>query len=241
MSLSRFQLRSAWHHFRQVVTGLGPLSLSDGVGKAVSFLLTVYLARVLGEAGFGLMGYVQSLFVYVALAGDLGVGAWAARETARGGASEATLIKPAMLKFLLSMLAALSASVVAWIVVPPSTAALCTLCFSAIILQSLNLEWFLLGKERFKILSAQRILRSITLLALMVSMVRGPLHITSVFVRSGSHGIRFLLRIMDIYCASFSSFFRCQTDPYPIDTAWSLIYSHSDILYDRYGTDWNIL
>ena len=71
-------------------------------GKGLLFLVTVYLARVLGAANFGLFSFAQAITSYCWMGVDLGVNMYGSREIAKDKATASEIINPLITLRLLS-------------------------------------------------------------------------------------------------------------------------------------------
>jgi O-antigen/teichoic acid export membrane protein len=69
--------------FARVLSGFAALAAGEVVDKLIAAAVSIYLARVLTAAGFGLVGYATALATYFVLGVDLGLDFLATREVAR--------------------------------------------------------------------------------------------------------------------------------------------------------------
>jgi O-antigen/teichoic acid export membrane protein len=68
---------------RQILRNVGALTAARGVSAVCTFITTVYLARVLEPAGYGILNWGLAFLAYFNFAADLGMGVYAMREVAR--------------------------------------------------------------------------------------------------------------------------------------------------------------
>ncbi len=67
----------------QILKNVGALTAARGVTAVATFVTTVYLARVLEPAGYGILNWGLAFLAYFTFAADLGMGVYAMREVAR--------------------------------------------------------------------------------------------------------------------------------------------------------------
>jgi O-antigen/teichoic acid export membrane protein len=65
----------------------GALLMGEVATRALQFAVTVYVARTVGAAGFGLLAFAQVLLMFLAVVGDGGLGTYGVREMARAHTS----------------------------------------------------------------------------------------------------------------------------------------------------------
>ncbi len=126
------------------------LSLGDGLSKVLYFLSFVYLARVLGVEGYGVLEFSVSIVAYFLLLADSGMEIWGMRAIAQGQDFRLLIGKILPMKSLL----ALFSMVVLIGLLPflpnyPSLKLILLLYGVSLFAQALSLKWVLMGQERY--------------------------------------------------------------------------------------------
>lgn len=128
------------------------LSLGQLAGRAIGALTTIYLARVLLDAGFGAIAFAGSLLTYGILIVDFGLDMLGSREVAR-----ARQPLPALIGAIVSWRLLLSLPAIAALAIfigladlSPTTKAVSLIYSLALFTYSLDLSWVLLGAERMR-------------------------------------------------------------------------------------------
>ncbi|MEO0106707.1 MAG: flippase [candidate division WOR-3 bacterium] len=80
------------------------LFLSDAVSHLLGFIATVYIARILGIAGFGKISYGLTFLTYALLFGNLGLTTIGAREVAKNGNNLKIISEILGLRFFLALI-----------------------------------------------------------------------------------------------------------------------------------------
>jgi len=144
---------------RRVAKNLFALFIGEAVSSGLAFLITILLARRLGDEGFGRLAFVQAMMVYFTLLTDMGLSTFGAREIARmpeKAAEIAGRIFSIRLTFALVLIVLFSAGL--WFY--PVPAEMKWLCFGsilALLTQALNPEFAFQGTERMSGIAAWRI------------------------------------------------------------------------------------
>lgn len=143
------------------------LLIGDGVSRLIGFLSTVYLARVLGVADFGVVAIGLSALAYAMWASDVGLGMIGAREFAKSPADRITTMASLVwLRVILSLVTITVGTSLVYFLYGPSTSGLvvCVFLFSAFS-TALALDWYYQGLQQTAPIALARIIFSVTYLA----------------------------------------------------------------------------
>ena len=163
---------------RQLNRNLLPLILGNGVALALSLATTTYLARRLGQAGFGVFSFAQSIATYAALVLDLGLTTYGNRAVARDPQLAPDLIADiqavrCVVAGTVAMLALVALSGMAGRIGPgPWQVVLISLLW--VLPFEGAPEWFFLGSQRMSTVSAGKVTLFGAVLIFTVMTVRGP-------------------------------------------------------------------
>ncbi len=232
------------------------VTISDVGSKGLGFLATVFIARTLGPASYGLITVALSALGYLMWVADLGLSNIGVRETAREADQRTFRAREIFVTklciglgvFLLSFwilplleLGALQTEIIRWYL------------FS-ILVYTVSIEWLFNGKQEYGKLAIAKILQAALYLLLVYLMVSGPDQITLIpkayLISLGASTILLfiLLKTIQFRTLSFRSFrsvkdlmlkgsyvglggFFAQTVNLlpPIVIAWALSYAESGV------------
>lgn len=167
---------------KRVAKNLFALFTGEAVSSGLAFLITILLARRLGDEGFGRLAFVQAMMVYFTLLTDMGLSTFGAREIARSPEKAAQLsgqIFSIRLFFAICLILLFSAGL--WFY--PASAEIKWLCFGsilALLTQALNPEFVFQGTERMSGIATWRILVHIFYLVLVFFLISGRSDLWSV-------------------------------------------------------------
>ena len=146
----------------------------DVGGRAVGFLVTLYLARVLAPASFGIINIGRAVLGYLSLLGSPGI---QMVETRNAAAADGGM--PARAGAILSMrlvlspiLVCLTYAMMVLVGVPDATRDVIALYSLSLIPMALSLDWLFLGKENFRGVMMSRLLNSIVFGLFVLILVR---------------------------------------------------------------------
>ncbi len=151
------------------------LVLSEVTSKSLVFLGTVYLARVLGKAGFGLFSLSLAVGVYFGVVADIGVEAYGVRAVAQRREQTNELYNTLnSLRFILSIVLLVFFFVVLYFVNTPLEKKLILLAgaFYAVA-YSLSSDWVFRGMEKMQYIFVGRITASLAFLGGIYLLVKG--------------------------------------------------------------------
>jgi O-antigen/teichoic acid export membrane protein len=149
--------------------------ISQAGGKGLFFIVTVYLARVLGTEEYGLLIYAQSIVLYFWIAADLGVNMYGSREIARAKSEAPDIINPLLTLRIISGLVVFLISMILLnlLVHSPVERLLFTGCAFYLITRSISIDWVMSGFEKFKYIAISNFTTFIAMLLMMLALVKG--------------------------------------------------------------------
>jgi len=151
------------------------LSLSDAASHFLGFLATVYIARILGAAGFGKISYALAFLNYALLFGNLGLTTIATREIARDRNNTAMVGDITSLRLILAG-AIFILILIAGLVLPgdPNTKMLVILYGLCVFPFAVYLEFVFQGREEMGYLSLARIIQYGSYVIALYLFLRDP-------------------------------------------------------------------
>ena len=175
------------------------LTLSDAASHFLGFLATVYIARILGAAGFGNISYALAFLNYALLFGNLGLTTIATREIARDRNNTAMVGDITGLRLILAG-AIFILILAAGLVLPgdPNTRMLVILYGLCVFPFAFYLEFVFQGREEMGVLSLGRIIQYGSYVVALYLFLRNPSRILAVpmaFFASYVLGACFLLAV----------------------------------------------
>jgi PST family polysaccharide transporter len=149
---------------------------ADAAARVAGFATTVYLARVLGPAAFGLAMIGASLLVYLSLMAGPGFPQVETRNTARPGWMTPARVDAILtLRTLLSLFLAVAWMIVLLLVSAPGDARTVILLYVLSLFPlALALDWWFQGKERFGDAGAYKVIGAVAYGLTAFFLVRGP-------------------------------------------------------------------
>ncbi len=149
--------------------------LGGEVGARIfGFLVSAYLARVLGVGGFGQIGFALAMFAYATMATKLGLLTVGVKDIAQNRDRVTELTGNIITLRLALGLAAATAMVVLGLVLRkgPTVRALLIILGAGVVLQCLLIEWVFTAVERTGYISVARIVTSAVYFGLALTLVR---------------------------------------------------------------------
>jgi O-antigen/teichoic acid export membrane protein len=160
------------------------LSLAGGAiaARAVAFVGTAFVARQLGPAAFGIIGFATAICGYLSIAVSAGFNDVGAREIARRPAEAAAIAGGVTVVRVLLATAAFLLTIAAALVLPkPAIVKLVVvvtgLSFFAL---ALDTSWVYKGLERTRRVAAAQIIGQLLFVAAVLAVVRTPDHVVAV-------------------------------------------------------------
>ena len=163
------------------------LLLNQGGSQVLSFVGTLYLARILGVASFGVYSLALAIGQYLAIVGDFGTSVYGTRLIA-ARRKQAAIIFPQM--FTMRLMASVGVFFVFWLILyflQPEQHTYWMIFWGGflVIANSINSEWFLKGVERMELVTAGNFVISLTFIISILLMVNDNGDATTaIFMRS---------------------------------------------------------
>ncbi len=145
----------------------------DAGGRAIGFLVTLYLARVLAPSSFGIMNIGLAVLGYLSLVGSPGIQIVETRNAAAeaGGMPQRVGAVLSMRLVLAAVLIPLTCAGVSWSGVPETTRDVVMLYSLSLIPMALSLDWLFQGKEDFRGVMLSRILNAVVFAVVIFLLV----------------------------------------------------------------------
>jgi O-antigen/teichoic acid export membrane protein len=185
---------------KKPVSNILAILAGDVGGRAIGFLVTLYLARVLAPASFGIINIGMAVLGYLSLLGSPGI---QMVETRNAAAAEGGM--PARAGAILSMrlamaplLVCLTYAVVTLGGVPDPTREVIVLYSLSLIPMALSLDWLFQGKEDFRGVMMSRLVSSVVfgLFVLLFVRTESQIRLTPVAFLAGNAAGTLLLGVM---------------------------------------------
>jgi len=150
----------------RVTTNFFWLFVSEAISKGLTFIGTLYLARVLGAEGFGLFSLSLSVAIYLWIIADLGVSLYGLREVAKDQArvQEYLQVLNSMRIFTALVLFLMLGIAILFIPMSPVTKKVIMAGSLYVIAYALSSDWLLRGIERIKYVAFGNMLLACTFL-----------------------------------------------------------------------------
>jgi PST family polysaccharide transporter len=144
--------------------------------KGSLFLVTLRLADRLTTADFGEFSFMQTVFMFLWMGTDLGLGMYATREVARSPAGAGRFARTfSQMRFFLALALAVPAlALIAAFGRGELQLALAAGFSLYLVARAVQLDWLLRGLERYRALAVVNILMGVGVVALTWAMIRGP-------------------------------------------------------------------
>ena len=144
-------------------------------GKGALFLVTVYLAGVLGAERFGVFSFLQTIFVFLWMGVDLGLNMYATREVARNREDIARLLAD-LTAMRLAMALVLGAMALAGLYFRSDTPTMyLTIVFVLyLVVRAVQPDWLLRGLELYRALAFANVATAVLQLTATYLLIDGP-------------------------------------------------------------------
>ncbi len=162
--------------FKRIGSNFGWSIISEVGGKGFLYLATVYLARVLGAANFGLFTFAQTITSYCWLGVDLGVNMYGAREIAKSKVNAPIVINPLLTLRIFSgitLFSVYSLSIYLLFQDDPLKRLIFAGFAFYLLTRSLNLDWVMRGFEKFNFIALGNFSTFLSILFFLFIFVRG--------------------------------------------------------------------
>jgi O-antigen/teichoic acid export membrane protein len=152
------------------------LFAGEAASRVFGFLTTALLARRLGVDGFGQIGFAAAVMAYGVVLTDIGLMTMGTRGAARDRLSVPSLIGTIVpLRLALGLGAGLVMVLLALVLPQPATVRwLLALYATAVVVQSLVVEWVFIGIEKMAFVAMGRILTNSAYFGLVLALVKSP-------------------------------------------------------------------
>ncbi len=150
------------------------LSLSEVISKSLMFFGTIYLARVLGNAGFGLFSFSLAVGVYFWVVSDVGITQYGVREVARNKEKAGKLYNTLnSMRFILALLLFIVFSCILYFAdIPLEKKTILLSGASFAVAYSLSSDWVFRGMEKMQYIFIGRIATSLSFLVGIYLLVK---------------------------------------------------------------------
>lgn len=151
------------------------LSIGDFIAKTLNFLAFVYLARVLGVDGYGVLEFALSILTYFLLFADGGLELWATRESASCQDMRNLVARVVPLRSILAV--GSFCLLLTFLIVLPSYPGLRTVLILfglTLFTQAINLKWVFMGQEKMTRVAAGLVIAQIVFAASIFVFIHSP-------------------------------------------------------------------
>jgi O-antigen/teichoic acid export membrane protein len=163
------QLSSPFKNILRLATG-------DLLAKATSFFAFVYLARILGVAGFGVLEFAGSVLAYLLLIADGGLEMWGTREAANADNIPALAGRVLPLRLLLASISfALLLAVLPFFPNYPYLKPVLLIYGLSVFAAAVNLKWIFIGQQRMTGVARGLVIAQVLFAALVLIFVHKPI------------------------------------------------------------------
>jgi O-antigen/teichoic acid export membrane protein len=166
-----------------------------------SFIIVVYLARVLGVENFGLLNFAQAILIYLLLFVDAGFSTYGTREVARSKEKASQLaINIIIIKIIMSItIYLLSIIVVSFLPIKLGLKFLFAATFLLVISKNTSPEWIFQGIERFEYSGLEKIATRAILVVFIFLLVKNANDLVRVplleFIVGGTIALIFIFQL----------------------------------------------
>lgn len=151
-----------------ILKNLFSISLAEFANKGITFILTAYLARILGTAGYGMLSNVNAILLYALLVVNLGFDIIGMRDIAKvQNNDERSYFVNNIVTLKLALAVVTFTLLIAYIVIFNNPLLVKTaLLFGGfqLLAASFQIDWFYQGIERMEILGIRKVCISVTTL-----------------------------------------------------------------------------
>jgi O-antigen/teichoic acid export membrane protein len=188
---------------RRVARSVGVLFVGETTAQALGFVLTAYLARVLGPAGFGVWVFATAVITYLGMVVESGADTWGMREIS-ASLSRVRESLDAVIAFRLVVAAIAGTLLViaanAFVATPDRRVAL-TFGLLSLLAMALQSHWVLRSLEVNVPVAAASAAQRIIVMLLAVTLVRAPADARYVTLWQGSAEVLTALGLLTVVAA----------------------------------------
>ena len=151
-------------------------ALGDTGTRLIGFLVTVYLARVLGPSAFGVVSLGLAVLGYLAQLSGSGIQLLEARNTAAEQEVDPQRVSSVVsVRLVLGAAIILIATAISFLFVDSGETRDIVLLYALTLVPlALYIDWFFQGKERFEILSVSKLVNSLISAVVVWILIKGP-------------------------------------------------------------------
>ena len=155
------------------------LSAAQIMSQAILFLIIIYLARILGAAGFGKIAFAQAVVLYFSLLANLGLSTLGTREVARNrGEMDSYVGNILSLRLVLALLSFFLLFIFVGLIKKPTEVKYLIILFGLSLFPSASLlDWLFRGIEKMGSIGISRILDKLFYAGLIFFLVKDAKHI----------------------------------------------------------------
>jgi len=185
---------------RRILKNFISLSGANIICKALAFISTAYLARVLSAEGFGILGFAQAVIVYFQLLLNQGLDTYGTREIARNSKDIPRYVNNILtIRLVLSILSYSLLALLTFLIPKPMIVKGAILILGLKLFEiAFNIKWVFQGTERMEWIGISRIIQQLLFVAGVLLLIKKPEQILSVptlQVGTGAVGVVALLYI----------------------------------------------
>jgi len=178
------------------------------ISGAASFFSTIYLARVLEVAAFGLLNFAQAFLAYLLLMVDSGLSVFGMREIAREKEKVGIIFTNLLaLRLLIALFIFLFACIILlWLPLPNYLRLFFGATFSIVLYRALNTEWVFQGMEKMKYVAFAKVSLSLLSLFLIFLLIRSSSDLVKVPIIQSLCGLSVSIFFLGWLCLKFLNF-----------------------------------
>jgi len=186
---------------RRILKNFISLSGANIICKALAFISTAYLARVLNAEGFGILGFAQAVIVYFQLLLNQGLDTYGTREIARSSEDIPRYVNNILtIRLILSIISYFLLALVTFLIPkPPIVKGVILILGLKLFEIAFNIKWVFQGTERMEWIGISRIVQQLLFVAGVLLLIKKPEQILSVPVLQVSTGAVGVIALLHIY------------------------------------------
>jgi len=159
---------------KRIAKNFSWLVIGEVISKGLEFFVTIYIARVLGTAAFGLYSFALAFLAYLLIVTDFGLSLFGIKEIAQNRQSAPKIaLNVVLLRLFLAVVAyGLSFVIVLFAPVPTQLKLLFWLVFLLVFPRAIDPSWIFQGLEKMQYIALLKIAGAILSLSLTVLLVK---------------------------------------------------------------------
>jgi O-antigen/teichoic acid export membrane protein len=167
---------------RKIFANFSYLFFAQIISQVFGFVAVVYLARVLGADGFGIIAFAQAIVSYFSLGTDLGLTRFGTREVARDIESAKTHAGRIIgLRFVLAVISFIVLLVFIFLSGRTPLTKYVLVCFGLFLfINSLQLDWFFRGIEKMKFIAISGVIERLIFMVLVLAVIQNASSVKTV-------------------------------------------------------------